>query len=131
MEYTNELYKLKVGGFSDHVWREALQTLVQLIAPFAPHISEELWQQLGGNDLVQHNPWPVWDDKLIVNETMTIVVQVNGKLRAKFDVATDANENQIKQIALNDGNVKAFMQNKKPVKVIYVPGRLVNVVIAD
>lgn len=129
MEYTNGLYKLKVDGFSDQVWCEALRTLTQLIAPFAPHMADELWQQLGGKDLVQQNAWPVWDDKLIVDEMMTIVVQVNGKLRAKFDVATDVTENDIKKMALDNDNVKLFTGDKKPTKVIYVPGRLVNIVV--
>lgn len=129
MEYTNGLYKLKVDGFSDQVWCEALRTLTQLIAPFAPHMADELWQQLGGKDLVQQNAWPVWDDKLIVDEMMTIVVQVNGKLRAKFGVATDVTENDIKKMALDNDNVKLFTGDKKPTKVIYVPGRLVNIVV--
>lgn len=129
MEYTNGLYKLKVDGFSDQVWCEALRTLTQLIAPFAPHMADELWQQLGGKDLVQQNAWPVWDDKLIVDEMMTIVVQVNGKLRAKFDVATDVTENDIKKMALDNDNVKLFTGDKGPTKVIYVPGRLVNIVV--
>ena len=130
MEYVNELYKLKIDGFSDQIWREALQTLTQLIAPFAPHISDELWQQLGGHDLVQQNPWPIWDDKLITSKTMTIVVQVNGKLRAKFDVSTDANEAEIKKTALKNDNVKAYIGDKKPTKTIYIPGRLINIVVA-
>lgn len=130
MEYTNELYKFKIDGFSDQVWQQALQTLVKLIAPFTPHLSDELWQQLGGKDLIQQNSWPVWDDNLIIDETMTIVVQVNGKLRAKFEVAIDAQPDYIQQLALANDNVKLFMGNKKPTKVIYVPGRLVNIVVA-
>lgn len=129
MEYTNELYKLKVDGFSDEVWREALQTLVQLLSPFAPHIAEEIWQQLGGENLVQQVTWPVWDDSLIASENMTIIVQVNGKLRAKLDVAKDATEDNIKDQAVNNEHILAFLDNKKPTKIIYVPGRLVNIVI--
>ncbi len=129
MEYTNELYKLKVDGFSDKVWHEALQTLVQLLAPLAPHMADELWQQLGNDDLVQRAPWPDWDDKLIIDETITVVVQVNGKLRAKLDVAKDTSEDDIKQMALANKNVQVFTGNKEPAKVIYVPGRLVNIVV--
>jgi leucyl-tRNA synthetase len=130
MEYTNQLYKLKVDGFSNTVWRQSLQTLVQLVAPFAPHIADELWQQLGGKDLVQQNSWPIWDDKLITSENMTIVVQVNGKLRAKFEIAADASEEDVKKLALKDENVKTFVGDKTPVKIIYVPGKLVNIVVA-
>lgn len=129
MEYTNELYKLKVDGFSDTVWHDALQTLAQLIAPFAPHLSEELNQELGGQELVQNMPWPVWDDALIIEETITIIVQVNGKLRAKLSVAKDSGEDEVKSLALAESNVQAFVANKKPTKVIYVPGRLVNIVV--
>ena len=129
MEYTNELYKLKVDGFSGDVWLEALQTMTQLIAPFAPHLSEELNSQLGRNELVQNLPWPVWDDSLIAEQTITIIVQVNGKLRAKLVVAKDTDEAKIKQLALDDEHVASFVGDKKPSKVIYVPGRLVSIVV--
>jgi leucyl-tRNA synthetase len=129
MEYTNELYKLKVDGFSKDVWLEALQVMAQLIAPFAPHLSEELNNQLGKSELVQNLPWPIWDDNLIVEQTMTIIVQVNGKLRAKLVVAKDTDEEQIKQLALEDEHVASFVGDKKPAKVIYVPGRLVSIVV--
>lgn len=129
MEYTNELYKLKVDGFSSDVWADALRVLTQLIAPFAPHLSEELNSELGSDALVQNIPWPLWDDSLIIDETITIIVQVNGKLRAKLDVAKDVSEDDIKALALVEENVQAFVDNKKPTKVIYVPGRLVNIVV--
>ena len=129
MEYTNELYRMKVDGFSGDAWHDALTTLALLIAPFAPHMADEIHQELGGKGLVQNTPWPVWDDALIVDETLTIIVQVNGKLRAKLDVATDASEEDIKALALAAENVTAFVGNKKPAKVIYVPGRLVNIVV--
>ncbi|MEP7205102.1 MAG: leucine--tRNA ligase [Candidatus Saccharibacteria bacterium] len=128
MEYTNELYKLKVDGFSGEIWHEALQTLAQLIAPFAPHIAEELNSQLGGEALVQHMAWPTWDDGLITNQTITVIVQVNGKLRAKLEVEKDATEAAITDLALVHEHVIAFVGNKKPTKIIYVPGRLINIV---
>jgi leucyl-tRNA synthetase len=129
MEYVNELYKFKVDGFSEGVWSEALTTAMQLIAPFAPHIAEELWHQLGNKELLQFAPWPVWDDNLIVEETITIIVQVNGKLRAKLEVAKDSDEDSIKQLALADENVQSFVGDKEPIKIIYIPGRLVNIVV--
>ena len=129
MEYTNELYKLKVDGFSSDVWADALRVLTQLIAPFAPHLSEELNSELGSDALVQNIPWPLWDDNLIIDETITIIVQVNGKLRAKLNVSKDTSEDDIKALALVEENVQAFVDNKKPTKVIYVPGRLVNIVV--
>lgn len=129
MEYTNELYKLKTDGFSDEVWKDALGTLVRLLAPFAPHMSAELWEQLGNETIIEQAGWPVWDDSLIVSDTMTIIVQVNGKLRAKLVTAADTMEDDVKQQALSEPNVMKFLENKQPAKVIYIPGRLVNVVI--
>ncbi|HET8884190.1 MAG TPA: leucine--tRNA ligase, partial [Candidatus Saccharimonadales bacterium] len=108
MEYVNELYKLKVDGFSDDVWRDALGTLARLLAPFAPHMSAELWQQLGNDDSIEQAGWPHWDDALITSDTMTIIVQVNGKLRAKLTVAADADEDTVKQAALDEPNVQKF-----------------------
>jgi leucyl-tRNA synthetase len=129
MEYVNELYKFKIDGFSDEVWREALGTLVRLLAPFAPHMSTELWLQLGNTTTIEEAGWPQWEAALIVSETKTVIVQVNGKLRAKLTVAADAGEDDVKHIALTEPNVVKFLENKEPTKVIYVPGRLVNIVV--
>lgn len=129
MEYVNDLYKLKVDGFSDGPWRDALSTLTQLIAPFAPHVAEELWQQLGHEGLVQDTMWPAWDDALIVSDTVTIIVQVNGKLRAKLEVAKDLGKDDIEQLALANEHVQTFVDGKEPNKIIYVPGKLVNIVV--
>ena len=129
MEYTNELYKLKTDGFSEEAWHGALSTLVQLIAPMAPHMAEELWQQLGHEGFVHETMWPTWDDALTVEDVMTIIVQVNGKLRAKLELAKDTLEEDVKAQALASENVTKFIGDKPPVKVIYIPGRLVNIVV--
>lgn len=128
MEYVNDLYKWKVAGFSDQPWREALSALVQMIAPFAPHIAEELWQQLGHEDIVQKTAWPVWDEALTVDDEITIAVQVNGKLRGEILVSKDADPEDVKAAALAHENVVKFV-TAEPKKVIYVPGRLVSVVV--
>lgn len=127
MEYTNELYKLKNDGFSKETWHDALSSMAQMLSPFAPHIAEELWSQLGHNDLVQNTMWPVWDEAFITSDTMTIAVQVNGKLRGEITVATDAGEDKIKTLALQQENVARYVDGE-PKKVIYVPGRLVSIV---
>lgn len=127
MEYTNELYRFKVDGFSDKVWHQAFMALAQMLTPFAPHLSEEIWQELGHEDLIQNHPWPVWDDTLIAEDTMTIAVQVNGKLRGEIVVAADADEETIKAEAIKHENVVKFLDGE-PKKVIYVKGRLVSVV---
>jgi leucyl-tRNA synthetase len=129
MEYVNELYKLKADGFSDETWRVALGDLVRLLAPFAPHMSSELWQQLGNQGLVEDAGWPQWDDSLITSDKKVIIVQVNGKLRAKLEVSADATEADVTQQALREENVKKFVGQSSPKKVIYVAGRLVNIVI--
>lgn len=128
MEYTNELYKLKNDGFSRDTWHDALSAMVQMITPFAPHMAEELWQQLGHEGLIQQTAWPVWDDSMIVSDMMTIAVQVNGKLRGEIHVATDATDDSIKDLAVQHENVVKFIDGT-PKKVIYVPGRLVSIVV--
>jgi len=128
MEYVNELYKFKVDGYSKEVWHEALTTLVQLVAPIAPHIADELWSQLGGEGLVQNATWPVWDEALIVEDTITIAVQVNGKLRGEISVGKDESEEVVKTQALAHENVVKFVTGE-PKKVIYVKGRLVSIVV--
>ncbi len=129
MEYVNDLYKYKVDGFSHETWRQAIEALVQMTEPFAPHMSAELWQELGHEDLIQHATWPTWDDALIVESTMKIAVQVNGKVRAEIEVSADASEDEIKQAALAQENVAKFIADAEPKKVIYVTGRLVSVVV--
>ena len=131
MEATNELYKLKADGFSDKPWRDVLETITQLLAPFAPHLSAELWQQLGHEESLDTAPWPSWDEALTTSETATIVVQVNGKVRAKLELAKDVSKEDAIAAALADENILKFVGNQKPAKTIYVPGRLVSIVITD
>ncbi len=126
MEYVNELYKLKVDGFTPE-WQQSLEALIQLIQPFAPHIAAELWQQLGHDSQLDFVEWPTWDEGKIVSETLTIIVQVNGKLRAKLAVPVDTDEETIKKLALEDENVTKYVSGE-PKKVIYIKGKLVSIV---
>lgn len=128
MEATNELYKLKNDGFSE-AWSGALGALVRLLSPLAPHMTAELWQQLGHKTTLEEAVWPKWEDRYLVSDTITIVVQVNGRVRAKLDVAKDITEEDVKIAALADENVMKYVGEKEPTKVIYVPGRLVSVVV--
>ncbi|MCX6728479.1 MAG: class I tRNA ligase family protein [Candidatus Saccharibacteria bacterium] len=132
MEAVNAYYKLKEKGLvgKSETWTFALEGLLQLLAPFAPHMTEELWQQLGRYDTIHIDHWPKWDDKYLQTDVMTIIVQVNGKLRAKLEVPKDSSEDEIKKQALENENVKVFVGDKKPTKVIYVLGRLVSIVIS-
>ncbi len=130
MECTNDLYKLKAKDeYRTEDWHPALSALVSMIAPFAPHIAEELWHQLGHKTSIQRDSWPKWNDKYTIGDSMTIVVQVNGKLRATLELALDASEDDIKSQALANENVAKFVGDKEPLKVIYVPKKLVNIVI--
>ncbi len=127
MECVNELYKLKVDGYSKD-WQFTVESLVKLVQPFAPHMAAELWQQLGNDTQLDFETWPQWDDTKITSDTLTIIVQVNGKLRAKLEVAAGASEGEIKNLALMDENVAKYATSE-PKKVIYIPGKLVSIVV--
>ena len=130
MEMVNGLYKIKEtrGVQASAVWRFTLESLLQILAPFAPHITEELWHELGHTDTIHINHWPKWNEKFLVSDTMTIIVQVNGKLRSKLELSADANQQIVEEAALADANVQKFTNNKPPKKMVYVSGKLVNIV---
>ena len=127
MECVNDLYKLKTQGFSND-WQQALEKLIQLVQPFAPHMAAELWQQLGHNDQLDFVDWPQWDDAKIISDTRVVVVQVNGKLRATLEVAQEISDTDIKQLALDDDNVRRYVKTE-PKKIIIVKGKLINLVV--
>jgi leucyl-tRNA synthetase len=107
---------------------EAIHTYVLLLAPFAPHIAEELWERMGEPYSVHQQPWPAWDAALAAEEMVTLVVQVNGKVRARIEVSADIEEKAAKDAALADENVQHYVSGKEIRKVIYVPGPLINIV---
>ncbi len=110
------------------VMKEALDLLLQMLAPFVPHITEELWQQLGHATCLADTVWPVYDPSAVVEEELLIVVQVNGKLRSRLSVATGTDDETVKAQALADDKVKVFTDGQQIHKVIYIPGKLVNIV---
>ena len=130
MEMVNGLYKIKESqeiDMSDE-WRFALESLIQILAPFAPHITEELWHEMGHDDTVHVGRWPKWDEKYLKSSVMTIIVQVNGKLRAKLELPSGTDKQGVEAAALADENFQKFTNNKPPKKMVYVPGKLVNIV---
>ena len=131
MEMVNGLYKIKEshGIDTSDEWRFALESLIQILAPFAPHITEELWRGMGHDDTVHVGHWPKWDEKYLKSSVMTIIVQVNGKLRAKLELPSDMDRQGVEAAALADENVQKFTNNKPPKKMVYVPGKLVNIVV--
>jgi leucyl-tRNA synthetase len=129
MELCNEVSKLDdSGGQNSAVIREAANAVVILISPIAPHISQQLWQELGNSDLVIDAAWPGVDESALIKTSIEIVVQVGGKVRAKLQVAADADKDSIEKMALADTNVQKFIDGKTIRKVIVVPGKLVNIV---
>jgi leucyl-tRNA synthetase len=111
--------------------REAIEKLVLLLSPFAPHIAEELWQALGHKQSLAYEPWPEFDPALAKEDTVEVPVQINGKLRSKITVASDVDKNQLESAARADEKVRDLLGGKHVVKVIVVPGRLVNFVIKE
>jgi leucyl-tRNA synthetase len=132
MEAVNELYKHKTTirfEQAPQAWEETLATLLQLLAPFAPHITEELWQQLGRQGSIHTSDWPIHDEQYLTSDTMTIVVQVNGKLRSQLQLPADADEAQVLAAASSDPKVQAALADQPIKKRIYIPKKLVNFVI--
>jgi leucyl-tRNA synthetase len=110
------------------VMKEALATLVVLLTPFAPHIAEELWEMLGGAGFVSRHPWPAWDEDVIREETVTVVVQVDGKVRGRLVVPAAAAEAEVIAAALADPAIGRHLPDGKATRAVYIPGRLVNLV---
>lgn len=129
MEFVNELYKNKASkNYDEQDWRQVSVVVTKLVAPFAPHIAEELWQELGQEGSVHTSDWPVHDPKYLVSDTVTIVIQVNGKVRANLEMPKDANQDQVSEAALKDENVAKYAGGEIK-KTIYVPGKLINFVV--
>ncbi|RLB74869.1 MAG: leucine--tRNA ligase, partial [Deltaproteobacteria bacterium] len=128
MELVNAIYSFKSQQENPGVLREALETVVSLLNPFVPHICEELWLLLGHQQGVESSGWPVCDESALVSEEITMVVQVNGKVRGKITVAVAADAASIEAEALSEPNVQRFIEGKQLRKVVVVPGRLINIV---
>ncbi|TDI71908.1 MAG: leucine--tRNA ligase, partial [Bacteroidetes bacterium] len=102
---------------------------ILLLAPLAPHISEELWSKLGHTESLTYEPWPMADERFLVEDTVTIAVQVNGKVRASINISLSAPETDVIAVAKSDQNVAKFLDGKDIKREIYVPGRIVNLVV--
>jgi len=124
MVCVNELTKLERRP------RRALEALVLVLSPFAPHIGEELWQRLGHAGSLAHGPWPAWDPALVLEDTVTVAVQVNGKLRATLELPRDLGADQARDAALADERIQKHLEGATLKKVIHVPNKLVSLVVA-
>jgi len=129
MEFSNYLSRVKEqGSVSESGWKEAVDTLLLLLAPTVPHMAEELWQRTGHDYSIHNQSWPRWDEALAKEEEITLVIQVNGKLRDRIMVPASTTEFEAKQIATESTRLKPYLEGKQ-YKTIYVPGRLVNFVV--
>ncbi len=129
-ELTNAIAAFNAkGGDAGFARREAMEVLARLVAPMMPHIAEEMWQTLGGQEMIADLPWPMFDAELTREDTVTIAVQVSGKLRATLELARDMEHTALESVALTNDNVIRAIAGKPVRKVIVVPNRIVNVVI--
>ncbi len=123
MEYLNTL-----EARAAHPHREEVEVFLKLLAPYAPYITEELWERIGGPYSIHQQPWPVYDPEQVRTATITIVVQVDGRVRDRIEVASDAAEDEVKEAAQAAPNVARYLEDRSIRQIIYVPARLVNIV---
>jgi leucyl-tRNA synthetase len=130
MEYTSFLARAKeAGNVAQGAWQDAIGALMLMIAPSAPHIAEELWARTGHPYSVHQQSWPQYDEALAAAETFTLVVQVNGRLRDRIDVPVGISEAEAKELAQASDKVRPYTEGQQVARVVYVPGRLVNIVL--
>jgi leucyl-tRNA synthetase len=130
MEFVNDLYQLRErGATASPVWRESLESLALMLAPSAPHLAEELWQRLGREFSVHEQSWPSYDPALTVDDTVEFAVQINGKVRDRIETSVDASEESVVALAMASPRVEDAVGEKQVRKVIYVPGRILNIVV--
>ena len=129
MEMVNGLYQYKEQDYNKAVMAEAADTLVLLLAPFIPHVTEELWQELGHSGSVHKQKWPVVDEKALIAEEATIILQINGKLRDKIIMPMNVDKAEAEKIALAQPKIAEMIGDKEVKKVIVVPNKLINIVI--
>ena len=122
MVFINDSYK------ADELYKPYIEGFVKMLAPIAPHLGEELWSKLGHDETITYESWPTYEESMLVDDEIEIVVQVNGKLRAKLNISKDMSKEEMEEVALANDNVKAAIEGKEVKKVIAVPQKLVNIV---
>ena len=129
MELMNHLVKAKIETDEDKmVMHEAIQAMVLMLTPIVPHVSHHLWSLIGDGSTVEDALWPTVDESALVEDEKLIIVQINGKVRAKITVAADATQDVVEALAFKEENVTKFTEGKTLRKVIYIPGKLLNIV---
>jgi leucyl-tRNA synthetase len=130
MEFNNVLLKQQhTEVIQSMAYRQALETMIQLLAPFAPHITEELWHLTGHTDSVHSTAWPAFAEAMVQDITFTLVIQVNGKVRDRVEVPSDISEAEVRELAVSNEKAATFIGENTIQKMIYIPGRLVNIVV--
>lgn len=130
MELVNGLYKYKELAASNYaIVKDCIENLIVILSPFTPHICEEMWQHLGHDTSVYQEPWPQYDEKALIKDTVEIVVQINGRIKEKLNMPNDLDKNEFEKAAMEDEKVKALVDGLNIVKVVSVPGKLINIVV--
>ena len=132
MELVNALYlakdELATTEEGRKVLSSAMATVLTLLAPITPHVCEELWEDLGHARSIDQEPWPVWKEDALQRDVLTVVIQINGKLRGKIEVPASASKEEVEQLALTEQNIVRHLEGLTVRKVVVIPGKLVNVV---
>ena len=131
METVNNLYKIKENYCitKSEPWRIALENLLMVLAPFAPHITEELWYQIGHKSTIHIDNWPSWNDDLLKSDQTTIIIQVNGKVRARLECNRGLSKDEVETMAFANGHVMSFIKGKQNIKNVYIPDKILNIVV--
>ena len=122
MVFVNECNK------QEEISKEYIENFVKMLSPIAPHIAEELWDRLGHGGTIAYEAWPIFDENKLIEEEIEIVIQVNGKVREKMNVPTDASKEDLERIAIETDKIQEVIKDKTVRKVIAVPGKLINIV---
>ena len=129
MEMVNEMYKYKEGEVNPGLFGASVKTLILLLSPFIPHVAAEMWEHLGYEGALHEQPWPEYDEKALVKDSIEIVVQINGKIKDKINIPGDMSRDDMMKLADENDKIKALTEGKNVVKVIAVPGKLINLVV--
>ena len=128
MTLTNILQTLSANSMKPPSWDFAYDSLLKLLSPIAPHLSEELWEMVGNKYSIHQQTWPKWEEILLLEETFTLIVQIDGKVRDRIELSADASEDDAIAAALDSDKIKLSLNNQTPRKSIYVAKRLINFV---
>ena len=129
MELVNGMYQYREQGNNEQVMAEAIETLILLMAPFTPHVTEELWQGMGHTDSVHHQTWPTVDEKALIAEETTVVIQINGKVRDKINLPMNMDSKEVENLVLALPKISEQLTGKDIKKVVVIPNKLVNIVV--